>query len=211
MNKLAIALSLFAAIPSTAAVVSYTDYATWASAAAAPIHAITFNVANPGGPYSSGLLIDGVLFEGISAGPGNGYLYENNFGYCAVSGCLVGPPTEAGLLGATDGYLRTTLSGPTTAIAFDAGPYTTLGDLPVFRFSNGDSFLGLAFTSAPNFFGFISDTPFTFVDYHVSAGSDNGDFTVLDTVYVPAPEPQTCLLVAGGLALAALRSRKTWR
>lgn len=188
-----------------AALTVYTDYATWAAAVGQPIHAITFNSPLPPGPYSSGIVIEGVTFEGLSAGGWNGYLYPFSGGYC--TGCLVGPPTEAGALGATDGYLRATFPGPLTAVAVDAGAYHSPMDIPVFTFSNGDTWTGPAQLAGASFYGFISSTPFTTLDYHLSPGVTGGDFTVLDTVYTPTPEPASLALAAAGLFLAAVRRR----
>jgi hypothetical protein len=55
-------------------------------------------------------------------------------------------------------------------------------------------------------FGFITDTPFTYADYHISVGTSGGDATVLDTVYVPTPEPGT--YAAGLFALAPKKAVK---
>lgn len=192
-------------LPGWGGVVAYSDYATWAAAAGSSIQAVTFSNALPPGPYSSGVTVDGVFFEGLSAGAWNGYLYQTFAGYCGGSGCLVGPSTEAGALGATDGYIRASMSAPVYAIAFDAGVYHSDGDIPVFRFSNGDQYTGSNLLASPTFFGFITDTPFTYADYHISVGTSGGDATVLDTVYVPTPEPGTYALMAAGLFALALK------
>lgn len=193
------------ALPGWGGVVAYSDYATWAAASGGSIQAVTFNNLLPPGPYGSGVTVDGVFFEGLSAGAWNGYLYQTFAGYCGGSGCLVGPSTEAGALGATDGYIRTSVGAPVTAIAFDAGVYNSDGDTPVFRFSNGDQYTASNLLASPTFFGFITDTPFTYADYHISVGTSGGDATVLDTVYLPTPEPGSFALLAVGLFALALR------
>lgn len=198
---------------SAAGVTTYSTYASWAAAVGVPIHPITFQPVLPSGPYASGITIDTVFFQGISAGPGNGYLYQNYGGYCAPTGCLLGPGTEAGALGATDGYLRSTLAGPGNAIAVDYGAYHSAGDIPVFRFSNGDSYVGPNIAPGTTFIGFITDTPFLYLDYHVSAGTSGGDTTVYDTVYIPTgvPEPSTYALCLAGVAALAARQRRRQR
>jgi hypothetical protein len=110
-----------------------------------------------------------------------------------------------GALGATDGYIRASVSAPVYAIAFDAGVYNSDGDIPVFRFPNGDQYTAANLLASPTFFGFITDTPFTYADYHISVGTSGGDATVLDTVYVPTPEPGTYALMAAGLFALALK------
>jgi hypothetical protein len=184
--------------PAFAASVVYLDYASWAAAVGSPIETITFNSAS-GGPFSAGYTEGGVLFEGISAGAWNGYLYGTHAGYCGPTGCLVGPPTEAGNLGATDGYLRSTLPNAVNAVAMEVGTYNSAGDLPVWRFSNGDIYAGPADVGLAHFIGFISDTPFTYVDYHISVGSSGGDFTVMDTFYAPTPVPEPSMGLLIGL------------
>ncbi len=190
---------IFAAPPTWASLIVYSDYASWSAAVGAPIEAITFDSAS-GGPFGAGYTEGGVLFEGLSAGAYNGYLYATHAGYCAPTGCLVGPATEAGALGATDGYLRATLPSAVTAIAAEAGTYSSAGDIPVWRFSNGDTYTGPPDAGSATFIGFISSTPFNYVDYHISVGSSGGDFTVLDTFFLPVPEPATLALLGIGLA-----------
>ena len=200
-------LPVLFALPGWGGVVAYSDYTTWAAAAGGSIQTVTFSNLLPSGPFSSGVSVDGVFFEGISAGVGNGYLYQTFAGYCGGSGCLVGPPTEAGALGATDGYIRVTPGAAVSAIAFDAGVYNSNGDIPVFRFSNGDQYTATNLLASPTFFGFVTDTPFTYADYHISVGTTSGDFTVLDTVYLPTPEPGTFALLAAGLLVLAVKGR----
>jgi len=211
----AIAGLILATPPAWGATVVYSDYATWAAAVGAPISTITFSSAS-GGPFPAGYTEGGVLFQGLSAGVGNGYLYAIAAGYCSASHCLVGPPTEAGALGSTDGRLRSTLPSAVTSVAMEVGAYTSAGDIPVWTFSNGDSYTGGAQGGGATFIGFISDTPFTYVDYHISVGSSGGDFTVMDTFYLPesataVPEPTTLLLwgtMASGVALVLWRRGK---
>lgn len=202
-------LTLFSiATAANAALLTFTDYATWAAAVGQPINTVTFSATTPGS-YGAGLSEGGVLFEGISAGPWDNYLWTVSVGYCAATGCIVGPPTEAGALGATDGYLRATLPFPVTAVAMEVGAYHSAGDIPEFRFSNGDTYTGPADPGGATFYGFISTTAFTYVDYHVSVGASNGDFTVMDTFYYPAPEPSPALLLPGALAgLLVLKRRR---
>ena len=200
-------LPLLFALPGWGGVVAYSDYATWAAAAGGSIQAVTFSNPLPPGPYSAGVMVDGVFFEGLSAGAWNGYLYQTFAGSCGGSGCLVGPPTEAGALGATDGYIRASAWAPVYAIAFDAGFYNSDGDIPVFRFSNGDQYTASNLLAWPTFFGFVTDTPFTYADYHISVGTSSGDFTVLDTVYLPTPEPASYAMLAAGLLAVALKTR----
>lgn len=194
---------LMGATPVSAALMVYTDYASWSAAAGVAVEAITFDTAT-GGPFSAGHSEGGVLFQGISAGAYNGYLYATHAGYCATSGCLVGPATEPGALGATDGYLRATLAAAVMAVAVEVGTYHSAGDIPSWVFSNGDNYVGPADIGGANFIGFISSTPFGHVDHHISVGSSGGDFTVMDTFYAPVSvsEPGSMALLA--LSLAAL-------
>jgi len=201
---------LLAALPAPAALTVYSDYASWAAAAGTPVSAITFQNATPGF-YGSGYTEGGVFFQGLSAGTYNNYLTANNFGYCAPTTCLVGPATEAGALGATDGYLRSTLPAPVTAVAMDIGAYHSAGDIPVFRFSNGDSYTGPNLAPFLTFYGFISSTPFTYVDFHISEGTSGGDFATMDTFYATSsvPEPATWGLTGAALlAVGYLRRRR---
>lgn len=198
MLRLAL-LQMVVAPPAWGALTIYSDYASWSAAVAAPIETITFDSVS-GGPFGAGYTEEGVLFEGLSAGVYNGYLYATHAGYCAPTGCLVGPATEPGALGATDGYLRATLPYSVTAVAMKAGTYTSAGDIPVWGFSNGDTYTGPPDAGSATFIGFISSTPFNYVDYHISVGSSGGDFTVLDTFFLPVPEPATFALLSIGLA-----------
>lgn len=202
------ALAMFClASAAPAALLTFTDYATWAAAVAQPIHTVTFATTTPGS-YAGGLTEGGVLFEGISAGPWDNYLWTSAAGYCAATGCIVGPPTEAGALGATDGYLRATLPFAVYAVAMEVGSYNSAGDIPEFRFSNGDFYTAPPDPGGATFYGFISTSAFTYVDYHVSVGASSGDFTVMDTFYYPTPEPSATALLAGGLAALVLKRRR---
>jgi hypothetical protein len=68
MRILRLLLPFVFALPGWGGVVAYSDYATWAAAAGGSIQAVTFSNALPSGPYSSGVTVDGVFFEGLSAG-----------------------------------------------------------------------------------------------------------------------------------------------
>jgi hypothetical protein len=189
----------------------YTSYSAWAAAVGQPIHPITFQAVQPPGPYSSGITIDTVLFEGLSAGSGNGYLYQTFAGYCAPTGCLIGPGTDIGGFGATDGRLRSTLAGPGNAIGFDYGVYHSAGDVAVFTFSNGDSYTVPSIAPNLSFLGFISSTTFSYADLHISVGSSAGDFPVYDTVYIPTgvPEPSTAGMILAATLAAGIRLRRS--
>jgi hypothetical protein len=190
---------ILTAPPARGSLIVYSDYASWSAAVGSPIQTITFNSAS-GGPFSAGYTEGGVLFEGLSAGAYNGYLYATHAGYCAATGCLLGPATEPGTLGATDGYLRSTLPNAVMAVAMDAGTFHSAGDIPVWNFSNGNTYTGSPSLGNAAFIGFISDTPFDYIDYHISVGSTGGDFTVIDTLFLPVPEPATLALLGVGFA-----------
>ncbi len=208
------AVTAIVGIPLRAQLTVYSNYASWSAAVGLPITTATFDAAS-GGPFVAGYTEAGVLFRGLSAGPYNGYLYPTHGGYCAPTGCLVGPATEAGALGATDGRIRSTTPTSVFAAAMDYGTYHSGGDIPIWTFSNGYSYTGAPDSGDGTFIGFISDTPFAFVDFHISVGSSGGDFTVMDTFYYPSstvPEPATVSLIAAGLlAIVAARLRRPVR
>ena len=64
-------------------------------------------------------------------------------------------------------------------------------------------------------FGTAAETglaePFVLADLSVVAGIGDGTITDADLIYIPVPEPSTCVLLSAGLAVLAYRRRAASR
>jgi hypothetical protein len=201
-----IALTLLAAPAGATFLNTYTDRTAWTTAAGAPL-TIDFNgLASTTSPYTTEYLA-GITVEGVTFISFDGEGKANLFAYGAASAAGNWGSGDYLRGGYAPGYLLATISGAgSTAIGFDLMSFAAGKTIQV-TFTGGEV-RSIATSAAPNlaFFGVISDTPITSVQF-----SGNGGFTLLDNFsYLETeetPEAGTMLLGGAGLALLAAARR----
>lgn len=207
---LVLALGFLSVAPSRAgSVATYSDYASW-SAAMTEITNVT--IPDPGAGTSGlgytliGLGNASVTYSGVIFSESGGPLQVEFFnigvawsGYPAVVSSEVLTTGLANIL--------ITLPGDVTGLALYYG--TWFGPDVTFGLSNGDSVvLGstVGAFSVPDFLGITDTTPF---DSVLATTADSIGLNLNDVSYgTMIPEPATWLLIAGGLAAAALLRRR---
>jgi len=207
-----LALGFLSVAPSRAGTVTtYSSYASW-SAAMAGITNVT--IPDPGtGTYGTGFTVIGsgnasVTYSGVIFSQSGGSLQLE---FLNVGVAWSGYPAVLSSQVLTTGLanILTTLPGDVTGLALYYGTWNGLD--VTFGLSNGDSVV-LGSTagaySVPDFLGITDTTPF---DSVLATSPDSIGLNLNDVSYgTTIPEPGTWLLVAGGLAVAALfRRRRT--
>jgi len=211
---LVLALGFLSVVPSRAGTVAtYSDYASW-SAAMAGITNVT--IPDPGaGTSGLGFTLIGsgnasVTYSGVIFSQSGGPLQLEFFNVgVAWSGFPAVVSSEVLATGSPTGLanILITLPGDVTGLALYYG--TWFGTDVTFGLSNGDSVVLGSTTGAfsvPDFLGLTDTTPF---DSVLATSPDSIGLNLNDVSYGTAiPEPATCLLMAGGLAAAALLRRR---
>jgi len=189
------------AAPSDAAIITYTDRATWSAAAGNPSTTETFS----GGPLASGLSTSGSAY--VSGGVLNAQGLPQVF-----------PDSQRDGLGFNPGTLA--LGGDWDLSP--GGPGAGLGLKFTFADATTQSWFGLVNSvSGPfaGFFGFIADKAITSISFYTGSLTGNSELFTLDNLTfgqgggnggggTPVPEPTTLALLAGGLLMGGWRLRR---
>jgi hypothetical protein len=191
------------AAPSHAGIIgTYTDRATWSTAAGNPSTTETFS----GGPLATGLTTSGSAY--VSGGVLNGQGLPQIF-----------PSSQWDGLGFNAGTLA--LGGDWDLSP--GGPGAGLGFRFTFADATTQNWFGLVnSTSGPfaGFFGFIADKAITSISFYTGSLTGNSELFKLDNLTfgsaggnggggsTPVPEPSTLALLAGGLLMSGWRFRR---
>lgn len=214
---------LFAATarPST---IMYTNYSSFLAATTAPLTTLGFEGIVPAGS-SSYYGLTGLNVDGVDITTSDYQLWVVSSTYPLSGGLGTGDYVEGSYYNLNQGQGSTTFTF--TRATYDFGidiraynqvsqPGGTFG----FTLSNGTGF-GVSAPDTSDFFGFVSDTPFTSVTITPTGSAyladGNAEFLHFDNVSVDAqavastPEPSTIFLCAGGLLVGIAGKRRGLR
>jgi hypothetical protein len=196
-----LAVAFLSATSSHAAIVTYTDFASW-SAAVSGVTTVAF--PDPPNPYyyfygtgTASVTYSGVIFS-TSAAISDGSFYNLGSGWTHGEVVLSSQGQITGLPN-----ILTSLPGDVTGFALNYGTFD--GSNVTFTLSNGDSVVlastGTGSYAVPDFLGVTDDTPF----HSVLATSpdrvlDLNNVSYGSTGVTGVPEPAAWLLLTTGLA-----------
>lgn len=218
---------LLTALPVHAALVTYTDAASF-TAASTGLTTIGFEGVAPANSYAAfndslGYKIDGLQFLGVSSAvpsyalrivdSGSGSPYWN-FG----SGATLESPSYDRSASATFlPYIHVNL--PASVTAFSAELMTVSPNALTYQVAVQGTSFSVPTAVRPNrtFFGLTSDAPISFIDFTVAGTTYNGGtFGLIDNVQFgselpPTPEGATFLLIGSGLVVLRIFRKRLLR
>ena len=218
----ALTAMLLTMMPAHAALITYSDSASF-SAATTSLTSIGFTGEAPVNGLkdfstSTGYQISGVTFVGYVTASSYS-LHINDSGFSTPywnfgTGAVLSSPIYDRAAGAALPYIRVTF--PANITAFSTDLMTVSPNALTFQVAAQGSTFSVATANRPTqtFFGITSDVPFSYVDFTVAGTSLNGStFGLVDNVQFgqatpPVMEGATFVLMGGGLlALGVFRKR----